>query len=233
MIIASRRLKRPFLPVTFALSLLLAPLVSPASAQAPASAPVSAAVAAANKAELVALVQEFHVNDIWPSKLIGTINFKLSAPAWKVMLSTQGVNGAARLARNMGDYIKEQEIGDLERIETANNNDRKGNQEDVDELIAEARKKISVTIEATQPKLSPAKSQLFLNYVSYVGQFLDRNGWTPRGGRANIKLVISSTAKDIAVTTSKDATNFTIIAPLQEPLDWSSKIDRGLKRGGK
>lgn len=227
MFLISRRTARPLSLCATALLLSLSHL--PARAQAPVSVPV----ATENKAELVNLVHEFHVNDIWPSKLIAGVDFKLSDAAWKVMLSKEGVNGAARLARNMGDYIKEQGIGDLERIETANNNDRKGNQEDVDELIAEARKKLSVTIEATQPKLSPAKSQLFLNYVSYVGQFLDRNGWTPRGGRANIKLVISSTAKDIVVTVSKDATNFTIIAPLQEPLDWSSKIDRGMKRGGK
>jgi hypothetical protein len=231
MIVVFRRLKRPFLPVTFALSLLLAPLVSPASAQAPA--PVSATVAAAKKTELVALVQESHVNDIWPSKLIGTVNFKLSAPAWKTLLSKEGVTGAARLGRNMGSYIKQQEIGDLERIETANNNDRKSTQDEVDELIAAAKTKVGLTIEATQPKLSPLQSQTLLNYISGVGGFLDRASWTPRGGRANIKLIFSSSAKDIAVMTSKDATNFTVIAPTKVPIDWSNKMEKGLKRGGK
>ena len=148
-------------------------------------------------------------------------------------MSKDGVNGAARLGRNLGEYIKAQGIGDLEKVETSNNNNRASTQGQVDELIATAKTKIGLTIDATQPQLAPAQSRLLLNYVSYVGSFLSRSGWTPRGGRANIKLVFSSSAKDVAVTFSKDATNFSIVAPIKEPIDWSGKMEKGLRRGGK
>lgn len=224
MLVTSRRSLRPLLLGAAALSILV-----PARAQAPVAAPVGAA----NKAELAQRVQEYHVSDIWPSKLVAGIDFKLSAAAWKAMLAPEGVNAAARVARDMGDYIKTQGIGDLESVETANNNDRKSTQEEVDALIGEAKKKLSLSVDATQPKMSPNQIRLLYAYFNYVGGFLDRSDWAPRGGRANVKLVISSTAKDIAVTVSKDATNFTVIAPLKEPLDWGSKIDKGMKRGGK
>ena len=198
-----------------------------------AQAPVSAAVAAANKSQLVDLVQKSHVTDIWPSKLVGTVNYKLSSAAWSTLLSKDGVNGQARLGRNLGEYIKAQGIGDLEKVETSDNNNRATTQGEVDELIGTAKTKIGLTVEATQPKLAAGQSRLLLNYISYVGSFLSRSGWTPRGGRANIKLVLSSNAKDIAVTVSKDATNFSIIAPVKEPIDWSGKMEKGLRRGGK
>ena len=198
-----------------------------------AQAPVSASVAAANKTQLVDLVQKSHVTDIWPSKLVGTVNFKLSDAAWKTFLSKDGVNGAARLGRNLGEYVKAQGIGDLERVETSKNNNRAATQDQVDELIGAAKKKIGLTIEATQPALAPAQGRLLLNYTSFVGSFLSRSGWTPRGGRANIKLILSSSAKDVAVTFSKDATNFSIIAPIKEPIDWSGKMEKGLRRGEK
>ena len=202
-------------------------------ATAQAQKPVSASVASANKTQLVDLVQKSHVTDIWPSKLIATVDFKLSDAAWKTMLSRDGVNGAARLGRNIGEYIKAQGIGDLEKVETSENNNRAATQDQVDELIAGAKKKIALTVEATQPKLAPAQSRLLLNYVSYVGSFLSRSGWTPRGGRANIKLIFSSSAKDVKVSFSKDATNFSIVAPIKEPIDWSGKMEKGLKRGAK
>ena len=198
-----------------------------------AQAPVSTAVAASNKAQLVDLVQKSHVTDIWPSKLVGTVNYKLSAAAWKTLLSKDGVNGQARLGRNLGEYIKAQGIGDLERVETSDNNNRATTQGEVDELIGTAKTKIGLTVEATQPKLAPTQSRLLLNYISYIGSFLSRSGWTPRGGRANIKLILSSNAKDVAVTVSKDATNFSVITPIKEPIDWSGKMEKGLRRGGK
>lgn len=197
-----------------------------------AQSPVPAATAVANKAELAQRVHEYQGNDIWPSKLVAGMDFKLSAAAWKIMLSSDGVEYTSRFSRDLGNYIKAQKLGDLDRVETANNNDRQSTQPEVDELLAQAKKKVSFAVEATQPSFSPTKTKMFLTYLTYVGQFIGRGNWSPRGGRANIKLVMSSTAKDIAVVTSKDATNFTIIAPLQEPADWGTKIDRGLKRGG-
>ncbi len=206
----SRRPACPFLLGATAILLSLAP--------AHAQAPVPASVGAANKAELVNLVHEFQGNTIWSSKL---------------MLSPAGVNGVSYLSKDAGNYIKAQGGGDLDRVEESNSSDRQSSQGEVDRLIAQSKTKFSFTMEATQPKLSPAQGSLMLNYLAVVAGFLDRGDWTPRGGRANIKLVFSCTAKDVAVTTSKDATNFTIIAPLKEPSDWGGKIERGLKRGGK
>ena len=201
--------------------------ISPARAQ-----PVSSSVAAANKAELVQLVDEYVGNDIWPSKIVKTFNFNLSASAWKVMLSADGVKGASGVARDFGDYLVEQKLGDLEATESANN-DRKANQGDVDELLAEVKGKLVLSVEATQPKLSPAQSDLLLRYFTYLGGFPEDKNWTPRGGRANLKLIFSSSAKDVAVSASKDATNFTVIAPAREVPEWTDKIERGLRRFGK
>ncbi|WP_419805500.1 hypothetical protein [Terriglobus sp.] len=219
-----RRPARSFLWSVAALSLPLAP--------ACAQAPVSASVAAANKAELVDRVHEFQGNTIWSSKLIGSFNWNLSEAAWKVMLSAAGVNGVAFLSKDAGNYIKAHGGGDLDRTEDSNNGDRKSAQGQIDQMIAQSKDKFSFSMEATQPSLSPAQSSLMLNYLASVAGFIDRGDWTPRGGHANIKLQISSTAKDVAVITSKDATDFTIVAPLSEPSDWGGKIERGLKRGG-
>lgn len=202
-------------------------------APAHAQAPVSPAVAASNKTELVNRVHEFQGNTIWSSKLIGTFNWKLSSAAWKLMLSPEGVNGVSYLSKDAGNYIKAQGGGDLDRVEESNSNDRQSAQGEIDQMIAKSKTKFSFTMEATQPKLSAGQGKLMLDYLAVVAGFLDQKHWTPRGGRANIKLVFSSTAKDVSVTTSKDATNFTIIAPLKEPSDWGGKIERGLKRGGK
>ena len=220
-----RRPARPLLLSAAALLLSLAP--------AHAQAPVPASVAAANKAELVNRVHEFQGNTIWSSKLIGSFNWNLSAAAWKVMLSPAGVNGLAYLSKDAGNYIKAQGGGDLDATEDSNNGDRQSAQGQIDQMIAQSKNKFSFSMEATQPTLSPAQSSLMLNYLASVAGFIDRGDWTPRGGHANIKLLISSTAKDVAVITSKDATNFTIVAPLKEPSDWGGKIERGLKRGGK
>ena len=149
------------------------------------------------------------------------------------MLSPAGVNGLAFLSKDAGNYIKAQGGGDLDRTEDSNNGSRQSAQGQIDEMIAQSKDKFTFTMEATEPSLSPAQSSLMLNYLASVAGFIDRGDWTPRGGRANMKLVISSTAKDVAVTTSGDGTNFTIVAPLNEPSDWGGKIERGLKRGGK
>lgn len=219
--------RRPARPLLLSAALLLS--LAPAHAQAPVPAPV----AATNKAELVDRVHEFQGNTIWSSKLIGSFNWNLSAAAWKVMLSPAGVNGLAYLSKDAGNYIKAQGGGDLDATEDSNNGDRQSAQGQIDQMIAQSKNKFSFSMEATQPTLSPAQSSLMLNYLASVAGFIDRGDWTPRGGRANIKLLISSTAKDVAVITSKDATNFTIVAPLKEPSDWGGKIERGLKRGGK
>ena len=222
-----RRPVRHLLPGATALLLCLS--LAPAHAQAS----VSAQVAEANKADLVDAVHTFQISDIWPSKLVGNVNWKLSDPAWKLFLSPDGVNATSRLGRNLGNYIKAQGIGDLEEVETSNNNDRKSTQTEVDELIAQAKPKLSLTVEATQPKLSAAQSHWILNYLGTVSEFVGSGDWTPRGGRANIKLVFSSTAKDISSTASKDATNFSIIAPLKEVPDWGTKLLKGFKRNAK
>lgn len=178
-------------------------------------------------------VDEFVGNDIWPSKVVANFNFKLSAPAWKAMLSAEGVETAARTARNFNNYLKEQKIGDVAQIEESNISDRKSTQPEIEALLGQAKTKISLSVEATPAQLSPAQSHMFLTYISYLGQFLDQEHWTPRGGRANIKLIVRSGAKDVSVTTSKDATNFTVVVPLKEASDWGGKIQKGLKRGGK
>ena len=223
MLFTSRRALRPFLPL-FALAL------GAISNSAHAQAPVSASVSAANKAQLVRLVQESHVTDIWPSKIVATFNFKLSSAAWAVLLSKDGVNAAGRQGRNVGKWVLQQGIGDLEKLETSNNNDRKSMQSEVDALIGVAKTKIGLSVEATQPKMTPAQGKLLLAYLNFLTDYPENNNWMPRGGRANFKLIFSSSAKDVAVSASKDATNFTVIAPAKEPIDWGGKIEKALGR---
>lgn len=195
-------------------------------------APVSAAVAEANKAELVARVKEINIGDIWPSRVVSELmTFKLSEEAWKVLLSDKGIKKAAGAARDINDYAMRIGLGDLEKLESANNA-REANQGDVTEQIAKLKPLIAFHLEATQPKVSPTASNLILNAFSTVPEHMDRGVWKPAGGKADITLIMSPTASDSSVIINPAKTVFTITAPVKtEVPGWAIKIEKGLDRG--
>ncbi|MBC7805456.1 MAG: hypothetical protein H7145_04825 [Akkermansiaceae bacterium] len=198
-----------------------------------AGSPVSADVAAANKAELVARVREVNSQDFWPSRVVNEMmTFKLSEEAWKVMLSEKGIRATFGAARDINDYAKRIGLGDLENVESANSNAREANQGDVTELLAKLKPLISLTLEATQPEVSPTSASLILRTFSTVPEHMDRGVWKPAGGRANLTVVLSPVAQDVTVVINSDKTSFNITAPSKAEIPgWSTKIEKGLDRG--
>lgn len=216
-------------------------IVAPHSAQAqkPAQktvalsgAPVSAAVAEANKAELVARVKEANTGDFWPSRVVSELmTFKLSEEAWKTLLSEKGVSSVFSLTQSIGRYATRVGLGDLERAESANNNARKANQDDVTEIMNAIKPVLALHIEATQPKVSPTSGKLILTSFSVLAGHMEKD-WKPAGGKADITLIMSPVAADSSVKINAAKTVFTIIAPVKtEVPGWAIKIEKGLDRG--
>ncbi|MBC8139618.1 MAG: hypothetical protein H8F28_27370 [Fibrella sp.] len=198
-----------------------------------AGSPVSATVATANKAELVARVRAVNSQDFWQSRVVSEMmTFNLSEEAWKVLLSDKGVKAAFGAARDINDYAKRVGLGDLENVESANDNAREANQGDVTELLAKLKPLISLTLEATQPEVSPTSASLILRTFSTVPEHMDRGVWKPAGGKANITTILSPVAQDVTITINSDKTAFTITAPSKTEIPgWSTKIEKGLDRG--
>lgn len=195
-------------------------------------APVTAAVAEANKAELVARVKEANTGDVWPSRVVSELmTFKLSDEAWKVLLSEKGVSSVFSLTQNIGRYAVRIGLGDLERAESANNNARQANQDDVTEIMNAIKPVLALHFEATQPKVSPTSGKLILASLSVVGGYMERD-WKPAGGKADITMIMSPTASDSSVKINPAKTVFTITAPVKtEVPGWAIKIEKGLDRG--
>lgn len=206
---------------------------APVKAAVYAGSPVSDAVAAANKAELVARVKAVNTNDFWPSRVVNELmTFKLSEEAWKVMLSDKGVRAAFGAARDINDYAVRIGLGDLEKIESANNNAREANQGDVTEQIAVLKPLIALRLEATQPTVSPTAASLITRTFSTVPEHMDRGVWKPAGGKADITIILSPVATDTTVTMNTAKTVFVVTSPSKAELaGWSVKIEKGLDRG--
>ena len=222
------------LPAAFAHAAPLTPAQKPAQkATTYSGTPVSAAVAEANKAELVARVKEANTGDIWPSRVVDELmTFKLSEEAWKTLLSDKGVSSVFSLTRSVGSYAVRVGLGDLERAESANNNARKANQDDVTEIMNAIKPVLALHIEATQPKVSLTASKLILTSLSVVGEHISRGDWKPSGGKADITLIMSPVAADSSVKINPAKTVFTITAPTKtEVPGWAIKIEKGLDRG--
>lgn len=213
----------------------LAPQASkpPAGASAYSGAPVSEAVASAHKTELVAKVRELSSGDQWSSRVVSElVTFKLSEAGWQLMLSDKGVKVALGAARDINDYAKRIGLGDLEAVESANNNAREANQADVGELLATYKPVIALTFEATQPTISPTSSSLILRAFSTVPEHMDRGVWKPAGGKAAIRVVLSPDAKEATVTMNREKTAFVVTTSSKiEMPGWSTKIEKGLDRG--
>ncbi|MBC8102615.1 MAG: hypothetical protein H7Z41_08515 [Cytophagales bacterium] len=203
------------------------------SSSAYLGSPVSAAAEKTYKAELVARVRTLGGQDQWPSRVVEEMMaFKLSEAGWQLMLSEKGVKVAFGAARDINDYAKRVGLGDLEQVESANNNDRAGNQGDVGELLATLKPVIALTFEATQPNISPAAASLILRAFATIPEHMDRGVWKPAGGQAKIRVILSPDAADTTVVMNPEKTSFSVTTSSRTEMPgWSTKIEKGLDRG--
>lgn len=117
-------------------------------------------------------------------------------------------------------------------MESANNNAREANQDDVTEQIAKLKPLIAIHLEATQPKVSPTSASLITRTFSTVPEHMDRGVWKPAGGKADITIILSPVATDASVTMNAAKTMFVVVAPSKSEVSgWSVKIEKGLDRG--
>lgn len=195
--------------------------------------PVAAAVAAAHKAELVARVRELGGQDRWPPRVVDDLmTFHLSEAGWQLMLGKKGVEVAFRAARDVNDYAQRIGLGDLEKLKSANNNDRESTQGDVGDLLAKFKPVITLTFEATQPVISPVSASLILRAFATVPEHMDRGVWKPAGGIAAIRITLLPDAKDTLVVSNREKTSFSITTSSKTEMPgWSTKIEKGLDRG--
>jgi hypothetical protein len=192
---------------------------------------------ASEKDELVQLIYErANQDNYWQSYLFDSVvSFDVPADAWRAFHEEKGVQVAMGIANGIGDYARYLKNTDLRKIDTANNNDRKGNRPRVKAAIDGLKGKISFTLRGQGVIYdAPAKALLFryLNFMSgFLGQRYGR--FVPRGGSAAVTFVFSATATDVSVSVSPDAKTFTVTAPVHdEPNEWDSKIRKGMNRGG-
>lgn len=96
--------------------------------------------------------------------------------------------------------------------------------------------KVSLSLDAGDMPCTEENCKLMMRYASTPGEFMEellsyKSSWKPKSGEMHVKVLMSSTVKDIDVKT--DGKNFTVTCPWKnEPSEWDSKIDAGLKKGG-
>lgn len=200
-----------------------------------AAVPAANVSPAAQKQEVVArILEDGSGNNYWQSYLFDSaISFDIPADGWTALQTPSGITVASGLALSLGYYAKEQGLGDLEKIESANNNDRKANRPRVKAAVDDMKGKFSFSVRGQGVKYDSATTALFFRYLGFMGEFLGSRHWTPKGGSAAVTFVFSPTAKDASVSISPDNKTFTVTAPANdEPSEWDSKISKGLIRGG-
>jgi len=139
-------------------------------------------------------------------------------------------------ARYLTEYAKREGFGDLEALNASDRETEKGNRPQMDEIIANLRKKFSLTVDAEKVVCNPAAYDRLMRYPFEVLERLGRTTpvWSPKSGEAHLTVLLSPTAKDIAVTISPDETKFTVTGPyLTEGINSGSKIYNGLARADK
>lgn len=174
-------------------------------------------------------------DNYWQSYLFeSVVSFDLPADGWRAFHDEKGVGVAMGLASGIGDYARDLKITDLRKIDTANNNDRKGNRPRVKAAIDGLKGKISFTLRGQGVTYDRPATALLFRYVNFMSGFLgQRYGrFAPRGGSAAVIFVFSPTASDVSVSVSPDARTFTVTAPANdEPNEWDTKIRKGMNRG--
>ncbi|MFN4145379.1 MAG: hypothetical protein ACK4GN_06115 [Runella sp.] len=202
---------------------------------------ISGAGAAQNKGELVNRIVE---NRLWVNGQLVERHITLQLPekCWERILNDDGEDHFSRWGYAITEYAKKMDYGDLEALGGmgVNSVDEKDNRPRMNKIMDGFKDKFSFTIKAEGVICDNLGWRLLKGYSSTVRDFVEGNStyrdasWKPKGGTMHITLILSDKAKDISVALSPDGTKFTVTGPSEiEVSEWSTKIEKGLARGGK
>jgi hypothetical protein len=197
-----------------------------------------------NKLELVQRINEsYHWLQSKAVEHMVTLN--LSPTLWEAVLSDKsfppGVKHFAGLGKSLieaHDYLFETALNNRCNPDGAKEEDAKP---DCEKDIVANKSKLNVTINAANIKYTERTYRLMFGYTTVIDNFLAKGsgnygfnrGWRPKSKELHIILVLSDTAKEIAVKWSADSKTATITAPaIIEVDEWDRKINIGLERGG-
>jgi hypothetical protein len=168
-----------------------------------------------------------------------TIN--VSKDCWAQLLNkdltAQGAKWYAGLGYSIMYFAKYMGWGDLTDKDGTDYGDKE-KQAEMEQIANQFKTKVSITLDAMEMPSKQNYYDLMMRYLSSIGDFIQDppyqtriEKWKPKSGEMHIKLVMSSKVKDIGVST--DGKNFVVAAPyLQEPVDWTTKLIKGLAKGG-
>lgn len=139
------------------------------------------------------------------------------------------VHAAGFFTRDVLQYAMAVGADDWDKIETQSANDPKTNRELVDKLMNEFKPRLSITTTVEGDDCDAGHGSLWLKYWSQIPTSL--KNYPPKANKVTVTLNVTSKAKDVSVTTSKDGSTITITAPRdKEPAAWTDKYDTALKK---
>jgi hypothetical protein len=188
------------------------------------------------------LADKFEIEYDYTHKLVlnSFFTLKLSDACWTRMLddnaSPSGVQKVNFSINQVMDYLKRQGLGDLQSLNSTNQTEALMNRPRLNRLVDAAKPNFAFTLDGTPYKACTDENwRLLLSYMTSVTEYIgfDMPIWKPRGGKADITLAVSPTAKKLTVGIDPEATKFTITAPVDEVDEWSVALKNGLRKGSR